>query len=1726
MGNKQRILTNVLFSILAGLALMATAISARAQSPACQRTITADVAAINQPFMVNRLGAAVPNGMVFALMGDVVAIDTTKPLGPGNVQLRGDKRARPLVLRANAGDCLKVNFRNFTVQAADTTPQLSLHVQGMQVASSIGSDGSFAGANASSLADPAAVNVPSKMRTYTLFAQEEGAYLLYTLGDSSTTGDQLEQGLFGAVNVQPAGALWYRSQVGQKDMALAIDRSKGNNGMTPDGHPILNYNAVYPAGTPRAGTPILRMLNDSNQIIYTDLTAIITGPTGGRFPNSDLAKPNFRPNPASPDRLQPFREVTVIYHETPSPQVTAQAFPIFSDPSLKGTFTTGPDLFSINYGTGGIAPEIYANRIGVGPMGGCADCKFEEFFLSAWSVGDPAMVVDVPANAPYKAGTKPPPLPQTGTSTPAGFPSTQPYTVKPQPKATMAFYPDDPSNVYHSYLNDHVKFRIHHGGTGITHVHHQHAHQWLSSPNSDDSTYLDSQMISPGASYTLEMTYNGSGNRNKTVGDSIFHCHFYPHFAGGMWAMWRVHDVFEAGTQLDNNGKPIRGARALPDGEITAGTPIPALVPLPTLGMAPLPSPVFIQNGQVVYGTPQTPDPNGTNVTQNPGFPFFIPGKAGARPPHPPLDFAPDLDAQGNQKKDANGNLLYLDGGLPRHLVTGGTITNEQHTATDWSKDLAAARAIQLPEDGTGVEKVAMKYFGQRQHSTFLPNGNPGSFTTNGLPRKTAQNPTGAQSGAPFADPAVDDNGGAIGNLRRYKAAAIQLDVTLNPAAGTHYPQQRILTLWKDVAPTLNYSTSPSTGRKPEPLFFRANSGDVVEYWHTNLVPNYYLLDNFQVRTPTDILGQHIHLVKFDVTSSDGAANGFNYEDGTFSPEEVQEIFKAVKNTGGGGSWLPCAGCTPLRVPQPPPADICAGVGNPCQKNAASWMGAQTTIQRWYVDPLVNNQNEDRTLGTVFTHDHFGPSTHQQAGLYAGLVVEPRSSSWTLANGTPMYTNSDGSPTSAVARIINNPNPADSYREFLLEFQDLQLAYNQGNTVQCNKNGTITTIPQSQCPVANIVSYVDNAGKAIRSPGKNPQLVSIGLRGTYSLNYSNEPIPRGGGSGDLSFAFSSIYKNQGDPATPLLRAYQGDKVQIRTLVGAHLQPHFFNLQGLKWLAEPSWSNSGYRASQAMGLSEHFELKFNIPTTTTSSSPKCGDGAGVNCADYLYIPSADDTGYQNGLWGLLRAYNSGSGAQNVPGLAPLPNNTAGKTVTATDTSCPAGAPVRQYNVTATTTQLTFNKRGLGTGDATNQINNPFGITYTCTPDPQGNCKPKPGAPNEPLILRAAAGECLVVTLTNAFNPSAPVFTNPSGQQISPPSTSVGLNPQLLSYDVTKSNGANVGYNPTNQLASIAGVSPCPLPPCNQTVTYRWYAGNVELQANGSLKGTPVEFGTLNLLPSDPLFQHPNGLVGAIVIEPQGSKWTEDTISRASATVTKSDGTTFREFVVMVQDDAQYYVNGQYISTNNNNYNDNSGINYGTEPMDYRYGNLTGAYATNGNNQAATSNSLVGGDPRTPVFTAPAGTPVRFRLAHSPGIGPEVFTINGHVWQRQPYMNNSTQIGPNPLSQWIGSRDNHGATDHFDLVIDKAGGKGAVPGDYLYSVFLPGQANLGMWGIFRVTPPYVAGRRGARPAAAAMAAAPVVPVAAPPPAPGATAPPRKEDALEPFRKQGVSSKKKDN
>ncbi|MBI5015035.1 MAG: copper oxidase [Deltaproteobacteria bacterium] len=1583
--------------------------------------VTAHVVAIDQTLVYNRLGAVNPNGMIFALERDVVRNATT-----GLWELRPDKRPRPLVLRVNEGETLRIVFTNRLaprVGEQPATTEVGIHVAGLELVGDITSDGSNVGQNASSLAGPGG------SATYTLRAHKEGAYLLNSTG-ANTGGEggigTIAWGLFGAVNVEPAGSVWYRSQVTRDDLELA------RTGSNPDGSPILDYDAVYPAGHRFEGLPILRIVDpNSREIVHSDLNAVVADIPPGHYPV----------NPAYPNREDPFREFTAVFHD--EIQVN-QAFPaIYQDPAFVFALGSVKDGFAINYGTGGIGTEILANRLGVGPTKDCVDCKAEEFFLTSWAVGDPAMVTDVLANA----------------SDPANGVVAQ-----------RALYPDDPSNVFHSYLNDHVKLRNLHIGKEH-HVFHLHSHQWLFTPDDDNSNYLDAQGIGPGSSYTYEMVHGGSGNRNKTPGDAIFHCHFYPHFAQGMWALWRVHDVFEEGTQLDPvTGIPVAGARALPDGEVAAGTPIPAVVPMPRLAMAPMPqADVAIVNGQA-----QITAKAGLELG-NPGYPFFIPGVAGHRPPTPPLD-------------------IDVDGGLPRHVITGGTAW-EEHTPLSFDKKVLTATAVYPPETGTPVELAAMAFHAFRDGAnlpripTFTSAGAQADFEINGLPQ---------QPGAPYADPCrTDGTANPIPLNRTYRAANIQLDMQLNKV-GWHFTQSRIEALNGDVAATL------AGTRPPEPFVMRANTGDCVEFFHTNLIPSVYEQDDFQIKTPTDVIGQHIHLVKFDVTSADGSANGFNYEDATLSPDEVRERIDAINAANS----------------QPTPGTALVATAHPAFGAGPNgrWLGARTTIQRWYVDPLVNNKGEDRGLGNVFTHDHLGPSTHQQAGLYATFLVEPQGSTWHDPEtgamlGSRNTPNGDGGPTSWKADIRNG---AKSTREFFLEFADFQLAYTaDGKPVN----------PPDHIEVG--LPFLVQGNNVIGPCGRTlcPEAVSSRDVGTFVVNYRNEPLAlrvrdpatnlqASGLAGDLSYAFSSwISRKEAklnsfgpygpltkgvsptDPFTPLLRVYDGDSVNVRVQVGATEETHNVSIHGVKWLQEYASPNSGYRNSQAMGISEQFQLRSPVAETSRA--------VGV-VADYRYAMDTSVDGLWNGDWGLMRSYRV-----RIPDLQPLPNNPVDAKIGLTITNasnfqqmCPVGAPARNYDVTAIRAadalasaagkrdgKLVYNARALNGGPLTD----PTSLLYVMTSDLGTDGRLKPGVPVEPLILRAAAGECINVKLRNrlpsnlavpdpafptqtkdlaGFNTLPMIVENFNANQIGP-SSWAGLHPQLVAYDVTKSDGANVGFNLPQTV--LAGNTLLP-------TTYRWYAGEVWLDGT-TLKSRPAELGAVNLTSSDPIKHSSKGAVGALIIEPAGAKWVEDgspqdTLkrprSRAQATVTLPDGSSFRDLVLVLQSDLNLRWKGNApvppsLLADDSEDSGMMAVNYKTEPLWLRLGYSPDALPVDvGNLNFRDSLSIATGEPQTPTLTAAPGQAVRLRVLNPGGQGRNsVFTLHGHAWQREPYVNDSGALGHNPFSFVRGGQEGVGPSSHWDFVLENgAGGAGGVRGDYLYRDFTPLHFENGAWGVLRV------------------------------------------------------------
>jgi hypothetical protein len=1104
-----------------------------------------------------------------------------------------------------------------------------------------------------------------------------------------------------------------------------------------------------------------------------------------------------------------------------------------------------------------------------------------------------------------------------------------------------------------------------------------------------------------------------------------------------------------------------------------------------------------------------------------------------------------------------------LDGGLPRHMVAGATIANEQHTALDWSKDLHTIEAYQLPEQGTALERRAMAYFSQPRHASFLPDGAPAPFRVNGLPR-------GPQPGAPFSDPAVVD-GQAVGNpVRRYKGVNLQVDAVINKA-GWHFPQQRIMSLWGDVKDYVE-------GRKPpEPLFFRAANNDVVEYWHTNLVPAYYELDDFQVRTPTDILGQHIHLVKFDVMSSDGASNGFNYEDGTFSPEEVRDRIEAINRTGG--LWDEGRRRQARLYPK-----AIAELGEGPAPGSRAWVGAQATVQRWWLDPLMAQParvgDRDRTYMTVFTHDHFGPSTHQMVGLYGGLLIEPADTRWTSLDGKVEFgVRSDGGPTSYAANILfkSDQRQGDHYREFALAWGDTQHAYDQrsrgrpdcyrytgpdGKAVTqgapyfdcitpaagssylgwADPKSVLNCLncpPQLQLQVPH--STVPNLYGSAPVPPQ-PLLVSDFGAGIMSMNYRGEPLPMrvakpdgpenpqaAPDAADLASAFRSIerrdpaYSRQPpggarldpactgsacftfpqrpialdmgptDPYTPLLQGVEGDKVQLRLLVGAHTSMHDFTMHGVNWLAEPFVPDSGYRSTQFMVLSEHYEMLFTLPRVN-----------GRAATDYLYNASASYEGLANGAWGLLRAWKPDQRPASVAPITPAIRTPAPsfRPPPGMTTDCARQAPcIREYEVHAMTVQqatggaLVYNSRGAnllhGASDTAHPLADPLALVYVAVPKGQ-RYQPRPTI--EPLVLRANAGDWINVVLVNDFTGGEAVFQRREaasrfGLTYAIPydniriasSSHVGLHAQLLAYDAGHSDGANIGRNPVQTAA-----------PQGRT-EYWWYAGKID-PATGA--ATPVEFGAVNLLPADPLMQVYRGLFGALVVEPAGARWSADPLSPASATVWHGDQV-FREFVVMYQNDANMLTNGNSWWETGNPL---AGFNYKSEPSWLRFGkaldepmgllkpgdwrklskgdllNISQLSMTNVDTTPTTANALVGADPQTPVFRAPAHMPARFRLLMPGGDGDNQITweLTGHVWQESPYQARSTRIGYNPASPSAGTLTGFGPTSAYDIVLDDtpgsapAGGRFGVAGDYLYRAWTANIFQGGAWGVFRVAP----------------------------------------------------------
>lgn len=1502
------------------------------------RVVTADVVAINQPIIYNRFGSMNPWGMVYALRGD---LEDGAALA-GKARLSADQRPRPLVLRVSEGDELRIRFQNLLaapqridgrtqcgnsqtggpqapVEAEDTeaAEEEAAEPAGMAVTSFTVPDPpndpctrragiAIVGMTPLDGTTPAATGLTSPEPgdapvTYRYRADKAGSYFfssLAAIAGGEGDGGSLTHGLFGMVIVEPKGSRYYRSQVAKADLDCARDQTAGGLGCSSQRNAAwLDYEAK------RNGKPLLNMLRKHNdgsfEIVHGDITAIIVEDDAGQI--GQPATTEARVGASA------WREFTIMFHDElktvhhpdfavlNSPDATASAADKARHQQMVGT----RDGFGINYGASGMGTVLLANRAGKGPSRNCVDCAYEEFFLGSWANGDPALLGD---------------------------------------------YADDPSNVYHSYLGDRVKFYNVHAGPKETHVFHLHAHQWLSQtagpklpdgsvPPPSKANYLDSQSIAPFQTFSYEIYYGGTGNRNLTPGDSIFHCHLYPHFAQGMWALWRVHEVLEDGARkLPDVGGAWRfkdgqgwlydaAAYAGPgtdkqNGTHGAGTPIPGLVPLP--GQAMPPEPTYANSPPVQMA-------DGSVAPVMPGYPFYISGKPGYRAPQAPRDLSEDAGLPRHVTEKPDGCPDGINGCARTSVKLADALDNG-----DLTFKIKKVKLSIVPQDGDAFEREAMNWHAGRPalsdpYSTALPTSwfhttrsvdrydEPAKFLVNGLE---------AAAGAPFANPCPLKPGSAdhwargLPSLatreRRYDVSAIELQLLVNQY-GWHDKQARINVLDSDVDRYANSNRKYAA----DPFFFRAHSGECIVFEHTNRTPGHTRKDAFQVATPTDIIGQHIHLVKFDVTSSDGSANGYNYEDGTLARDHIEAIIAASKAPGGSAVMSDTGAAVSL---SPKFRD-----GKPVY---------QSSMQRWWADPLLDGDRQDRTIATVFTHDHFGPSTIQQHGFYSALLIEPAGQ---LADGTPWqstWKKPDGSPLSSgvgTQAIIDVPdgvtdvteNLRGSRREFALAVADFALLYDSNDQPIAPPHGDPT----------------------------RPEAISVDHHDPYLFNYKNEPVPlrigrsasggwqqRPNKYGDMANLFdSTVHADSpgrgsafstidlrgnhaaGDPSTEIFEAYDGDTVQVRVVQGAQEVQHNLTLHGQKWRRQAADGTSTWVSSQEIGISEHFEMEMQLQHAAVGSAAKL-------TSDFLYHAGSVDSLW-NGAWGLFRSYAAPAETldvslvgTNMPIRCRLAVLGAPQTATA-DPECRGKVPA----TAAADAPAIKGFAGLGTGNAFRapdadgrlfcveavtdtlgyndaaRISDPNALrfvlrkAYFIPKEKMGNPSPcpRPGATiapdlaeiavpqdtDRPLILRVKSGEMAIVELTSSLPATLPRTRN--NAELPPivsasatmslndtlvPSSKVGIHAGLMSYVVRDSDGADVGLNTRSGLSALTGKSP-------STPRSYWYAGTVGYTGNNGTteaKFTPFDtrYGMVGTLSSmaDPI-RHPTaGLAGAIVIEP--------------------------------------------------------------------------------------------------------------------------------------------------------------------------------------------------------------------------------------------------------------------
>ncbi|UBU17273.1 hypothetical protein [Nonomuraea gerenzanensis] len=464
------------------------------------------------------------------------------------------------------------------------------------------------------------------------------------------------------------------------------------------------------------------------------------------------------------------------------------------------------------------------------------------------------------------------------------------------------------------------------------------------------------------------------------------------------------------------------------------------------------------------------------------------------------------------------------------------------------------------------------------------PCANPAPVAQN--PREQARLPVVGEN-----NPCPHTSDGTItAPIKKYTVVAFNHDITYNKA-GDHDPRGAMYALEEDVA-AIKAGT-----KKAEPLVIRANAGDCVEVTLKNQLDPAKMQPHCFEGTEPGQLGFR-----------DPSQGGFALPGCLDQPPRNEHNVPGFKP-------MPVSAKVGLR---PAMVDYhVQGAGSSVGWNSPDTLVdvGQSRLLRWYAP------EEDGATGLGVLQDYADPLGHGHHGLFGGLVIEPKGSTYKdPKTGADLR--------SGVDAVIVDPNGKDFREHVILMNSDLSL-------FRKDTNGN----------VADDLPVPDNLDLAL-TPSREADDPED--QGEFAINYSNEPWShRYAGNQDLAKIFSSTV--HGDPATPLFRAYPKDPVRLRVAqVVGDPRSTGFALHGHTWRRAPDDPQSQIAAFQGQ-FNPGVAYNIHLDPAVTGGA---GGPAGIP-GDYLYRTGTLARHLTGGQWGIFRVL-----AAKQPDLIELPDHPFG------------------------------------------------------------------------------------------------------------------------------------------------------------------------------------------------------------------------------------------------------------------------------------------------------------------------------------------------------------------------------------------------------------------------------------------------------------------------------------